>query len=55
VLKERVRELRPAYLPADPVGRTVYEPGELPQCDLWSRRCTSRSATDSSAARRCWS
>jgi transposase len=35
VLKERVRELRPAYLPADPVSRTVYEPGELAQCDLW--------------------
>jgi transposase len=35
VLKERVRELRPAYLPADPVSRTAYEPGELAQCDLW--------------------
>jgi transposase len=35
VLKERVRELRPAYLPPDPVSRTVYQPGELAQCDLW--------------------
>lgn len=35
VLKERVRELRPAYLPVDPVSRTVYQPGELAQCDLW--------------------
>jgi transposase len=35
ILKERVRELRPAYLPVDPVSRTVYEPGELAQCDLW--------------------
>jgi transposase len=35
VLKERVRELRPAYLPIDPVSRTVYQPGELAQCDLW--------------------
>jgi transposase len=35
VLKERVRELRPAYLPADPTGRTEYRPGELAQCDLW--------------------
>ena len=35
VLKERVRELRPAYLPADPTGRTQYLPGELAQCDLW--------------------
>jgi transposase len=35
ILRERVRELRPAYLPVDPVSRTVYEPGELAQCDLW--------------------
>jgi transposase len=35
VLRERVRELRPGYLPADPVSRTTYQPGELAQCDLW--------------------
>lgn len=35
VLRERVRELRPAYLPADPAGRTTYRPGELAQWDLW--------------------
>lgn len=35
ILKKRVRELRPAYLPVDPVSRTVYQPGELAQCDLW--------------------
>ncbi|GAA3368747.1 hypothetical protein GCM10020367_08350 [Streptomyces sannanensis] len=35
ILRERVRELRPAYLPVDPVSRTGYEPGELAQCDLW--------------------
>ncbi|PBC66309.1 transposase [Streptomyces sp. TLI_235] len=35
ILKERVRELRPAYLPVDPVSRTLYEPGGLAQCDLW--------------------
>jgi transposase len=35
VLKERVRELRPACLPADPVSRTTHQPGELAQCDLW--------------------
>jgi hypothetical protein len=35
VLKDRVRELRPAYLPPDPAGRTAYEPGELAQCDFW--------------------
>jgi transposase len=35
VLKERVAELRPVYLPADPASRTSYEPGEIAQCDLW--------------------
>jgi transposase len=35
VLKDRVRELRPAYLPPDPAGRTAYDPGELAQCDFW--------------------
>lgn len=35
VLKDRVRELRPVYLPPDPVSRTSYAPGELAQCDLW--------------------
>lgn len=35
VLKERVRELRPAYRPVDPASRTVYEPGDVAQCDLW--------------------
>jgi transposase len=35
VLSGRVAELRPAYLPPDPSGRTSYEPGEIGQCDLW--------------------
>jgi transposase len=35
VLKERVAELRPAYLPPDPVSRTSYEAGDIAQCDLW--------------------
>jgi transposase len=35
VLSSRVAELRPAYLPPDPAGRTSYEPGEIAQCDLW--------------------
>ncbi|MFE3205937.1 IS21 family transposase [Embleya sp. NPDC059237] len=35
VLRDRVRELRPGYLPPDPVSRTMYGPGELAQCDLW--------------------
>jgi len=35
VLKDRVRELRPAYLPPDPASRTAYPAGEIAQCDLW--------------------
>lgn len=35
VLKDRVRELRPYYLPPDPASRTEYEPGHRVQCDLW--------------------
>ena len=35
VLKDRVRELRPYYLPADPATRTSYDPGQRVQCDLW--------------------
>ena len=35
VFKTRVRELRPAYLPPDPTGRTTYVAGEIAQCDLW--------------------
>jgi transposase len=35
VLKDRVRELRPAYLPPDPASRTTYQAGEVAQCDLW--------------------
>jgi transposase len=35
VMKDRVRELRPLYLPADPCQRTEYQPGELAQWDLW--------------------
>lgn len=35
VFKERIRELRPAYLPPDPASRTTYEAGDIAQCDLW--------------------
>lgn len=35
VLKDRVRELRPFYLPPDPASRTEYDPGHRVQCDLW--------------------
>jgi len=35
VLKDRIRELRPVYLPPDPASRTAYQAGEVAQCDLW--------------------
>ena len=35
VLKDRVRELRPYYVPPDPATRTAYDPGQRVQCDLW--------------------
>jgi transposase len=35
ILKDRVRVLRPLFLPPDPASRTTYAPGELAQCDLW--------------------
>jgi transposase len=35
VLRDRVAELRPSYLPPDPASRTSYAAGELAQCDLW--------------------
>ena len=35
ILKDRVRVLRPYYLPPDPATRTSYEPGQRVQCDLW--------------------
>ena len=35
VFKDRVRALRPLFVPPDPAQRTEYLPGELAQCDLW--------------------
>jgi transposase len=35
VLRERVAELRPLFVPPDPCQRTTYRPGELAQFDLW--------------------
>jgi transposase len=35
VFRQRVAELRPAYLPVDPASRTTYEAGEVAQCDFW--------------------
>jgi transposase len=35
VLRNRVAELRPVYLPPDPASRTAYVAGEIAQFDLW--------------------
>jgi transposase len=35
VLKQRVAQLRPEYLPPDPASRTAYVAGEIAQFDLW--------------------
>lgn len=35
LLRDRVAELRPAYLPPDPASRTAYAAGEVAQCDFW--------------------
>jgi transposase len=35
VLKERVRLLRPLFMPPDPAQRTEYDAGQIMQCDLW--------------------
>jgi transposase len=34
-LSGRVAQLRPVYLPPDPVSRTTYAAGEVAQCDFW--------------------
>ena len=35
ILRDRVGELRPLFVPPDPCQRTSYAPGELAQWDLW--------------------
>ncbi len=35
VLRDRIAELRPWFVPPDPSQRTWYRPGELAQWDLW--------------------
>ncbi|HXT45725.1 MAG TPA: IS21 family transposase, partial [Pseudonocardiaceae bacterium] len=35
VLRTRVAELRPVYLPPDPASRTQYMAGEIGQHDFW--------------------
>ena len=51
VLKKRVAELRPVYLPPDPASRTAYVAGEVAQFDLWFPPITLRSGTASRGRR----
>jgi hypothetical protein len=37
VVRDRVAELRPLFVPPDPYQRTSYRPGELAQFDCGSR------------------
>jgi transposase len=58
VLRDRVAELRPAYLPPDPTSRTAYQTGELAQCDLWFPAITLPVGSGRPGRRpgcRCWS
>ena len=52
VFKERVAELRPAYLPLDPAGRTSYVAGDIAQCDLWFPPIECRSGSGRPVRRR---
>ena len=57
VLKDRVAELRPVYLPPDPASRTAYQAGELAQCDLWFPAITLPVGFGQTGRRRgcrCW-
>lgn len=54
VLKDRVRELRPYYLPPDPATRTPMTPGSGSSAICGSRRHRSRSASVTPVTRRCW-
>ena len=51
VFKERVRELRPAYLPPDPAGRTSYDAADVRSTPPQTRGDT-KSRTSRPGARR---
>lgn len=48
-VSEPVRELRPVYLPPDPVSRRTYATGEIAQCDFWFPDVEVPSGADRSA------
>ena len=58
VLRGKVGQLRPLYLPQDPAGRTAYEPGGRAQSDFWFPPAEIPWAAGRSPpamrCRRCW-
>jgi hypothetical protein len=54
LLRMRVQELRPLFLPANPASRTTYDPGELAQWDLWFPPVDLPLGAARSAGLRCW-
>ena len=52
VFKQRVAELRPAYLPPDPASRTSYVAGDIAQCDFWFPPISCRWASGRPDTRR---
>jgi hypothetical protein len=55
ILRERVAELRPLYLPQEPYQRTTYRPGELAQWDVWFPPVDVPLGFEQVAGPRCWS
>jgi hypothetical protein len=53
VPKDRVRELRPLFVPPDPVDRITYQPGAVAPCDLWFPPVAIPSVTESNGSCRC--
>jgi transposase len=51
LLRDRVAELRPVYLPPDPASRTAYAAGEVAQCDFWFPEIELRATSLEGTAR----
>jgi len=54
ILKDRVRQLRPLFLPPDPADRLEYTPASPRRAICRSRPARSRSAPHGQRACRCW-
>lgn len=54
ILRARVAQLRPLFVPLDPASRTSYDPGELMQCDLWFPAADIALGHGQVGRPRCW-